>query len=423
MNGLGFPRARVGDANQIVSGVPASACSCSGRPFTSAPYHVNRHKSLKGKIRGQVLVCALFDPPPFKPSKLDVKFTTTETLDSMSALVGRKYTLTHNDVSGELWLTVGTHYNHAQISGFYTRLLRDEVIAEWLPDREGSLVPELHLFCHVSGEERWLAPPQLRNYIFRREMPLVLDCVKYAEESSIQLLPEISKAKVYVHFQSTSKDLDRVECWGILGDRSTWKAVPVSILKRMLFMVLGRPLEDEQESSPTCNGHMEGQRQNEGIQQQPERLVVSEGASSTSVSSINMIPVVISILDGGPLPSGLGVDSACSSGSDEKCGSERTQLWERGPPVVTDEVASCQLNDYDRCYKLSKEWQGFDGVVPCASCLGLHKEEESKRSSPLDRQKQVVITSSLHRSCSSCSSQFVMVPIEVRTRRSRAPSR
>ena len=31
----------------------------------------------------------------------------------------------------------------------------------------------LHVHCHVSGEERWLAPPGLRDFIFRREMPLV----------------------------------------------------------------------------------------------------------------------------------------------------------------------------------------------------------------------------------------------------------
>ncbi len=48
---------------------------------------------------------------------------------------------------------------------------RDEVLAEWIFDGEGQA--SLHVHCHVSGEERWLAPPALRNYIFQREMPLV----------------------------------------------------------------------------------------------------------------------------------------------------------------------------------------------------------------------------------------------------------
>jgi hypothetical protein len=83
----------------------------------------------------------------------------------------RKYTLTHNDITGSLCLTIGADYNQQQISGFYTRLLRDEVIAEWVA--VGASGYALHVYCHVSGEERWLAPPLLRNYIFRREMPLV----------------------------------------------------------------------------------------------------------------------------------------------------------------------------------------------------------------------------------------------------------
>ena len=57
------------------------------------------------------------------------------------------------------------------VAGWYIRLLRDEVLAEWVV--EGGSAPQLHVYCHVSGQERWLAPPQLRNYIFKREMPLV----------------------------------------------------------------------------------------------------------------------------------------------------------------------------------------------------------------------------------------------------------
>jgi hypothetical protein len=80
-----------------------------------------------------------------------------------------RYTLTHNDITGALQLTIGPEFNWKQVSSFYTRLLRDEVVAEWT----FSPVPSLHVYVHVSGEERWLAPPLFRNYIFRREIPLV----------------------------------------------------------------------------------------------------------------------------------------------------------------------------------------------------------------------------------------------------------
>lgn len=81
--------------------------------------------------------------------------------------------MTHNDVTGALRLTVGKDYNSKQISSFYTRLLRDEVIAEWRRGPGWGDAHALHVYCHVSGQERWLAPPILRNYIFRRELPLV----------------------------------------------------------------------------------------------------------------------------------------------------------------------------------------------------------------------------------------------------------
>lgn len=88
--------------------------------------------------------------------------------------MSRRYTLTHNDITAALTLSVGRKFNSAQTAGFYTRLLRDEVIAEWRHETAGGVQSSsLHVFVHVSGAEKWLAPPVLRNYIFRRELPLV----------------------------------------------------------------------------------------------------------------------------------------------------------------------------------------------------------------------------------------------------------
>lgn len=194
---------------------------------------------------------ALFDPPPFQPEKLRIQYAPgTSQLDPAPPL--RRYTLTHNDITGMLSLSIGPDYNHQQISGFYTRLLRDEVTAEWKSTAAGYA---LHVYCHVSGEERWLAPPMLRNYIFRREMPLVrgatmlvrtlaqvvyaclphkwcthlagascapaqhtrdasrsasfparvqvLDTFLYADAQLVRRLPQLQASPVYIHFQSS----------------------------------------------------------------------------------------------------------------------------------------------------------------------------------------------------------------------------
>ncbi|RPJ28417.1 MAG: hypothetical protein EHM35_13720, partial [Planctomycetaceae bacterium] len=81
-----------------------------------------------------------------RPEKLHVRFAGTPAPDG--PLAPRRYTLTHSDTSGELFLTVGSDYDKGQISGLYTRLMRDEVLAEWRGGEDG---PVLHVFCHVSG--------------------------------------------------------------------------------------------------------------------------------------------------------------------------------------------------------------------------------------------------------------------------------
>ncbi len=59
----------------------------------------------------------------------------------------RIYTLTHSVMTGDLYLTISQRHNFSQISGFYTRLMRDEVLAKW-DVSEGF---PLHIPCHVSG--------------------------------------------------------------------------------------------------------------------------------------------------------------------------------------------------------------------------------------------------------------------------------
>jgi hypothetical protein len=114
---------------------------------------------------------ALLDPPSFYPEKLSVRYIDGVGSAGLGPALPRRYTLTHNDLTGALQLTIGREYNRQQISGMYTRLLRDEIKAEWVQQGGDGLT--LHVHCHVSGEERWLAPPILRNFIFRREMTLV----------------------------------------------------------------------------------------------------------------------------------------------------------------------------------------------------------------------------------------------------------
>ena len=126
----------------------------------------------------------------------------------------RRYTLTHSDRTGDLFLTIGGDYNRKQISGLYTRLMRDEVIAELKEDEDG---PSLHVYCHVSGGfsfggGRW------RESIFRSEMPLVLEALRYGDRTLFDSNKELDDAPVRIHFQMAKSKNNKVEQWGVAAD-------------------------------------------------------------------------------------------------------------------------------------------------------------------------------------------------------------
>lgn len=146
------------------------------------------------------------------PSKLHVEWTAGSTAEG--PLLPRTYTLTHSDSTGELYLTIGLTYDADQVSGWYTRLMRDEVLAEWLlVDGE----PQLHVYCHVSGG-LVAGSASLRDAIFRRELPLVLEAFRFGDQQLFVARPELDTATVWVHFHSTNPKYNVVEPWGKLAE-------------------------------------------------------------------------------------------------------------------------------------------------------------------------------------------------------------
>ncbi len=59
-----------------------------------------------------------------KPEKLFVKYLFDA--NSKGPVAPRRYTLTHSDVAGDLFLSVGGDYDRKSTSGFYTRFMRME---------------------------------------------------------------------------------------------------------------------------------------------------------------------------------------------------------------------------------------------------------------------------------------------------------
>ncbi len=146
------------------------------------------------------------------PDKLHATYLDDVDPDEFS--LPRRYTLTHSDATGELFLSVGRDYDRRRISRFYTRLMRDEVLGEFV--RPSDHV-EFTIYCHVSGGLAF-GPAGWRYSIFRSELPLVLEAIRYGDRVLFERNLGLDDVPVTVIFQSTKRRFNKVERWGILSD-------------------------------------------------------------------------------------------------------------------------------------------------------------------------------------------------------------
>ena len=126
------------------------------------------------------------------PEKLHVRFLSGAAPEG--PIVPRCYTLTHSDRTGELFLTIGPEHDREQMSGWHRRLLRDEVLAEWRDEEDRAA---LHIHCHVSGG-LVLGPAGWRYAILRRELPLVLETLRFGDGVLFKAHPALDQAPLAV---------------------------------------------------------------------------------------------------------------------------------------------------------------------------------------------------------------------------------
>jgi len=143
-----------------------------------------------------------------KEEKLHVCYQPGTGVDG--PLTPRRYTLTHSDLTGDLYLTIGSDYDWKKLSTRYTRFMRDEVLAEWEIERHR---PVLAVHCHVSGGVVF-GPARLRDAIFRRELPLALEALCHGDRKLFEACPVLHAAPVLAHFHAKRRRYDVQELWG-----------------------------------------------------------------------------------------------------------------------------------------------------------------------------------------------------------------
>lgn len=141
------------------------------------------------------------------PEKLSVEFRQGVT--STGPIIPRRYTLTHSDITAELFLTIGPNYAYDKINA-----TRDEVLGEWVNVEKGYYY---HVYLYVDGQFG-PAAAAIRNKVFIRELPLALEAIRYGDNKFFSIHSELNHAPIIVYFISAIPEFNRIENWGTFSE-------------------------------------------------------------------------------------------------------------------------------------------------------------------------------------------------------------
>lgn len=140
------------------------------------------------------------------PEKLNIEFRDGVT--ATDPVIGRKYTLTHSDITADLFLTIGLTYAFDQITN-----MRDEVLAEWQEDNKAAF---LSVYIYVGQFGPIIT--KIRDTVFRRELPLALEAIVYGDSGLFNKYPQLKHAPIWIHFDSPDPEYEKFEYWGTPAD-------------------------------------------------------------------------------------------------------------------------------------------------------------------------------------------------------------
>jgi len=145
----------------------------------------------------------------FNPEKLQVEFVDVTPTEP---IIPRRYTLTHSDITGDLYLTLGLDFAYNKLNP-----LRDEVMGEWINIGNSY---EYYVYLLVDGQ---FSPETkaIRDAIFRRELPTSLKAIRYGDSQFFNAHPQFDYVPIKVYFLSTDPMFNKVENWGTFSDYKT----------------------------------------------------------------------------------------------------------------------------------------------------------------------------------------------------------
>ncbi|MNZ73997.1 Staygreen protein [compost metagenome] len=142
----------------------------------------------------------------FNPQKLSVNLITPATFTQ--PVEGRKYTLTHSDITAELFLDIGYIYNVRAINP----QMRDEVLAKWEMDVNGRL--KIAGTAYVDGGEFSSSTAGMRFNIFKREMATAIKGIVYGDRPFFVHYPLLLDAPIFIHYMSSYPQYRKILYYG-----------------------------------------------------------------------------------------------------------------------------------------------------------------------------------------------------------------
>lgn len=142
-----------------------------------------------------------------KPEKLSVEYR--DGVSETEPIIPRRYTLTHSDLTADLFLTIAPEFAYDKVSD-----MRDEVLGEWLLI-DGSV--QYYVYLQIDGQ-LGKGMSGIRNEVFRRELPLALEAIRYGDRLFFDAHPELNQSPILVYFLSSYPEYNTVENWGSFED-------------------------------------------------------------------------------------------------------------------------------------------------------------------------------------------------------------
>lgn len=133
-----------------------------------------------------------------------------EPATALSPLADRKYTMTHSDDTGDLFVVIATDYAEDRINP-----TRDEVRLEWTVIKD---TPVLYGEVLIDGEGIAVGNAEIRDTIFKREMPIALQTIYHADGQLFNANPELRETPIFIHFTSSQALYNKLYNFGTIGE-------------------------------------------------------------------------------------------------------------------------------------------------------------------------------------------------------------